>query len=167
MTEKNAQQWISIGELAKRSGVNVSAVRFYEEKQLIWSVRTEGNQRRYQRAMLRRVAIIKVAQQVGVRLEKIKAALDILPKDRVPSSEDWQQMSLRWQADLDQQIMGLLKLRLQLDKCIGCGCLSVKQCPLRNPDDQCGEHIAGQHYQDALELLLKKELIDSLQGHQF
>lgn len=167
MTEKNAHQWISIGELAKRSGVNVSAVRFYEEKQLIWSVRTDGNQRRYQRAMLRRVAIIKVAQLVGVSLEQVKSALDILPKDRVPSSEDWQQMSQQWQADLDQQIMGLLKLRLQLDKCIGCGCLSVKQCPLRNPDDQCGEQITGQQYQDTLNVLLKQELLSSLQVHQF
>lgn len=167
MTEKSAQQWISIGEVAKRSGVNVSAIRFYEEKQLIWSVRTDGNQRRYQRAMLRRVAIIKVAQQVGVSLEQIKTALDVLPKDRVPSSEDWQQMSLQWQADLDQQIMGLLKLRLQLDKCIGCGCLSVKQCPLRNPDDQCGEQISGQDYQDTLHQLLKQELLNSLAVHQF
>ncbi|EPF70061.1 redox-sensitive transcriptional activator SoxR [Acinetobacter rudis] len=167
MTEKNAHQWISIGELAKRSGVSVSAVRFYEEKQLIWSVRTDGNQRRYQRAMLRRVAIIKVAQLVGVSLEQVKSALDILPKDRVPSSEDWQQMSQQWQADLDQQIMGLLKLRLQLDKCIGCGCLSVKQCPLRNPDDQCGEQITGQQYQDTLNVLLKQELLSSLQVHQF
>lgn len=167
MTEKNAHQWISIGELAKRSGVSVSAVRFYEEKQLIWSVRTDGNQRRYQRAMLRRVAIIKVAQLVGVSLEQVKSALDILPKDRVPSSEDWQQMSQQWQADLDQQIMCLLKLRLQLDKCIGCGCLSVKQCPLRNPDDQCGEQITGQQYQDTLNVLLKQELLSSLQVHQF
>lgn len=167
MTEKNAHQWISIGELAKRSGVSVSAVRFYEEKQLIWSVRTDGNQRRYQRAMLRRVAIIKVAQLVGVSLEQVKSALDILPKDRVPSSQDWQQMSQQWQADLDRQIMGLLKLRLQLDKCIGCGCLSVKQCPLRNPDDQCGEQITGQQYQDTLNVLLKQELLSSLQVHQF
>lgn len=167
MVEKNAQQWITIGELAKRSGVSVSAIRFYEEKQLIWSIRTEGNQRRYQRAMLRRVAIIKVAQQVGVRLEQVKTALDVLPRDRVPSSEDWQEMSRQWQADLDQQIMGLLKLRLQLDKCIGCGCLSVKQCPLRNPNDQCGEQVAGQHYQEALSLLLKQELLSSLEVHEF
>lgn len=167
MTEKNSQQWMSIGELAKRSGVSVSAVRFYEDKQLIWSIRTEGNQRRYQRAMLRRVAIVKVAQQVGIRLEQIKAALDILPKDRVPSSEDWQQMSTQWQAELDQQIMGLLQLRLQLDKCIGCGCLSVKQCPLRNPDDQCGEQAAGPHYQEALNILLQQELMHSLKRHQF
>ncbi|MDQ8934907.1 redox-sensitive transcriptional activator SoxR [Acinetobacter rudis] len=167
MTIKNAHQWISIGELAKRSGVSVSAVRFYEDRQLIWSVRTEGNQRRYQRAMLRRVAIIKVAQQVGVSLERVKIALDTLPKDRVPSSEDWQVMSQQWQADLDKQILGLLKLRLQLDKCIGCGCLSVKQCPLRNPEDQCGEQITGQHYQDTLSLLLKQELVDSLEIHQF
>ncbi|TCM66772.1 MerR family redox-sensitive transcriptional activator SoxR [Acinetobacter calcoaceticus] len=162
MSEKDAHQWISIGEVAQRSGVSVSAIRFYEEKQLIWSVRTEGNQRRYQRAILRRIAIIKVAQQVGISLEDIKSALAVLPKDRVASSADWKKMSVKWQADLDQKILGLLRLRQQLDKCIGCGCLSLKQCPLRNPNDKFAEESNGAHFQDMLQSLISLEAFSSV-----
>lgn len=154
MSKKDAHQWLSIGELAKRSAVSVSAIRFYEAKDMIWSVRTEGNQRRYQRAMLRRIAIIKVAQQVGISLQQIKQALEILPKNRIASSADWQKMSAQWQSDLDRQITVLLRLRQQLDKCIGCGCLSLQQCPLRNPNDEMGQQSNGAHFEQALSSLL-------------
>ena len=152
--EKELQQWLTIGELAQRSDVSVPAIRFYEEKDLIWSTRTQGNQRRYQRAMLRRVAIIKIAQQVGISLQQVKDAFQVLPKHQVASKADWQKMSKTWQAQLEQQIMNLLKLRQQLDKCIGCGCLSLQQCPLRNPEDQLGQESAGAHFQDVLMTLL-------------
>lgn len=150
MTEKDAHQWITIGELAQRSGVSVPAIRFYEEKELIWSIRTEGKQRRYQRAMLRRVAIIKVAQQVGMRLQQVKEAFSVLPKNKVASKADWQKMSQKWQASLDVQIVSLLQLRQQLDWCIGCGCLSLQQCPLRNLNDQMADQSAGAHFQQIL-----------------
>lgn len=152
---KPLEQWLSIGELAQRSAVSVSAIRFYEEKDLIWSTRTQGNQRRYQRAMLRRVAIIKIAQQVGISLQQVKEAFAVLPRHKVASKSDWKGMSKHWQAQLDQQILDLLRLRQQLDKCIGCGCLSLKQCPLRNPDDRLGQASAGAHFQDILMNLLE------------
>ena len=134
--QESKQQWLSIGQLAERSGVSVPTVRFYEEKQLIWSTRTTGNQRRYQRAMLRRIAIIKIAQQVGISLQQVYEAFEVLPKHQVASKADWQQMSQRWQQ--------------QLDSCIGCGCLSLQQCPLRNPDDQLSQQSAGAHFQHIL-----------------
>lgn len=148
--QESKQQWLSIGQLAERSGVSVPTVRFYEEKQLIWSTRTTGNQRRYQRAMLRRIAIIKIAQQVGISLQQVYEAFEVLPKHQVASKADWQQMSQRWQQQLDAQIMYLLQLRQQLDSCIGCGCLSLQQCPLRNPDDQLSQQSAGAHFQHIL-----------------
>ncbi|AOA59191.1 redox-sensitive transcriptional activator SoxR [Acinetobacter larvae] len=167
MTEKSAAQWLTIGELAVRSGVAVSAIRFYEEKQLIWSVRTTGNQRRYQRAMLRRVAIVKAAQQVGMSLQQIKKAFAILPKNRIASKADWQKMSAQWQQDLDQQILGLLQIRLQLDQCIGCGCLSLAHCPLRNPGDNMGQHSPGAHFQQELLSLLKEKFLVSAADQEF
>lgn len=150
--------WLSIGELAERSGVSVPTIRFYEEKQLIWSTRTQGNQRRYLRAMLRRIAIIKVAQQVGISLQQVNEAFSVLPKQQIASKKDWAKMSKVWQAQLDQQIISLLQLRNQLDKCIGCGCLSLKECPLRNPDDQFAQESAGAHFQDVLMDLLKSNI---------
>ena len=145
-----SQQWLSIGDLAKRSDVSVATLRFYEEKELIWSIRTSGNQRRYQRSMLRRVAIIKAAQQVGISLQEVKTAFEVLPKQGNASKQDWQQMSQNWQAQLDQQIVHLLQLRQQLDWCIGCGCLSLEQCPLRNPNDTLATKSAGAHFQQLL-----------------
>ncbi|WP_168378720.1 MULTISPECIES: redox-sensitive transcriptional activator SoxR [Acinetobacter] len=147
---ESGKPWLNIGELAARSGVNVSALRFYEDKDLIWSTRSSGNQRRYPRLMLRRVAIIKIAQQVGISLQHVHAAFEVLPKHKAASKADWQKMSQCWQQQLDQQIMHLLQLRLQLDQCIGCGCLSLKQCPLRNPNDQLGHDSAGAHFQQML-----------------
>lgn len=158
---KSLSQWLSIGELAERSDVSVPAIRFYEEKELIWSTRTVGNQRRYQRAMLRRIAIIKVAQQVGISLQQVKDAFSVLPKHDVATKQDWQKMSQKWQAQLDQHIIRLLQLRQQLDKCIGCGCLSLKQCPLRNPEDQFAQESAGAHFQDVLTTLLNQDAIEA------
>jgi len=156
LKQYSPETWLSIGELAKRSGVSVPTIRFYEEKDLIWSTRTEGNQRRYQRAMLRRIAIIKAAQQVGISLKQIKQTLSILPKQQVATKKDWQIMSQEWQGQLDQQIMMLLQLRQQLDQCIGCGCLSLEQCPLRNPEDCLAEEAMGAHFQEILFSLNQK-----------
>lgn len=147
---KNLKQWMSIGELAQRSGMSVPTLRFYEEKKLIWSTRTQGNQRRYQRAMLRRIAIVKIAQQVGMTLAEVEKAFSTLPKDKVATKADWQKMSQQWQSDLDAKIIHLLQLRNQLDWCIGCGCLSQDECPLRNPDDQLGSDSVGAHFREIL-----------------
>ena len=141
---------MTIGELAQRSGVSVPTLRFYEEKKLIWSLRTSGNQRRYQRAMLRRVAIVKIAQQVGMTLADVEQAFITLPKDKIASKADWQNMSQKWRSDLDAKIINLLQLRNQLDWCIGCGCLSQDECPLRNPEDQFGNDSAGAHFKEIL-----------------
>ncbi|ACB75412.1 redox-sensitive transcriptional activator SoxR [Opitutus terrae] len=134
---------LSAGELATRSGVAVSAIHFYEAKGLITSWRNSANQRRYPREALRRVAIVKVAQRLGLPLASIKAALDALPKGRTPTDQDWRKLSARWRADLEQRIAKLTQLRDQLTGCIGCGCLSMKQCPLRNPLDELGERGPG------------------------
>jgi MerR family redox-sensitive transcriptional activator SoxR len=126
---------LSVGEVAARCGVAVSAIHFYEAKGLITSWRSRGNQRRYPREVLRRVSIVKVAQRLGIPLASIKAALDSLPKGRTPTGQDWRRLSSRWQADLDERIGKLSRLRDQLTGCIGCGCLSMGDCPLRNPWD--------------------------------
>jgi MerR family redox-sensitive transcriptional activator SoxR len=134
---------LSVGEVAKRSGVAVSTLHFYETKGLIRSLRTEGNQRRYPRGVLRRVAVIKVAQRTGIPLASIQEALAKLPEGRAPTAEDWAVLSRTWQAELDERIRRLTQLRDQLDDCIGCGCLSLKTCPLRNPQDALGAQGAG------------------------
>ncbi len=137
--------FLGVGELAARSGVAVSALHFYEAKGLIVSLRSAGNQRRYPRGMLRRVALIKVAQRTGIPLAEIKAALDALPMNRAPSAEDWRRLSAAWRADLDARIRTLSAMRDQLDSCIGCGCLSLEECPLRNPGDQLAARGPGAH----------------------
>jgi MerR family redox-sensitive transcriptional activator SoxR len=125
-----------VGEIAERSGVAVSALHFYETKGLIRSTRNAGNQRQYQRDVLRRVAIIKVAQRLGIPLAKIQEAFETLPKDRGATDEDWRNLSAKWRFELEERIGKLTRLRDQLDTCIGCGCLSVSTCPLRNPEDR-------------------------------
>lgn len=137
---------LSVGELARRSGVAVSALHFYEAKGLIASHRNAGNQRRYPRETLRRVAVIKVAQRVGIPLADIAAALGELPQGRNPTAADWAALSARWREDLDQRIEKLLLLRNQLDGCIGCGCLSLEACPLRNPGDHLAARGPGAHW---------------------
>lgn len=127
---------LSVGELARRAGVAVSALHFYEAKGLIHSTRNAGNQRRYPRDVLRRVAVIKVAQRVGIPLNEIAEALASLPSGRSPMAADWARLSARWRDDLDERIAKLVLLRDQLNGCIGCGCLSLKACALYNPQDE-------------------------------
>lgn len=126
---------LTIGQVSKRSGMATSALRFYETKGLIQSWRNNGGQRLYSREVLRRVAVIKTAQRLGIKLTDIADALSRLPKKRTPTPSDWQQMSRHWQQHLDHRIEQLTLLRDQLDGCIGCGCLSLEICPLQNPDD--------------------------------
>ena len=137
---------LSVGEVAARSGVAVSAVHFYERKGLISGWRSRGNQRRYERATLRRIAIIKVAQMLGVSLAEIHARLATLPGDRTPNKADWARLAAGWRAELDERIAQLERLRDRLDGCIGCGCLSVEDCPLRNPEDRLAAKGPGPHY---------------------
>jgi len=134
---------LSIGEVSRRSGVSVSALHFYEAEGLIRGRRSAGNQRRFPRGILRRVAIIKVAQRAGVSLKEIGHALAKLPQDRAPTVEDWANMSADWRNALDDRIRKLTAIRDQLSDCIGCGCLSLAQCPLRNPDDSLGQKGSG------------------------
>lgn len=136
-------QELGVGELAARSGVAVSALHFYEKKGLIHSQRTAGNQRRYRRDVLRRIAVIKVAQRAGIPLAEIRDALDALPNGRTPTVADWTRLSRRWRDELDARIARLSGLRDSLDGCIGCGCLSLSACPLRNPGDVLGEEGPG------------------------
>jgi MerR family redox-sensitive transcriptional activator SoxR len=134
---------LTIGELAARSGVATSALRYYERLGLIRSTRTGGNQRRYQRAELRRVSFIRIAAQVGVPLEEIGAALADLPEARTPTRADWARLSRHWRGRLDDQIRLLERLRDRLTSCIGCGCLSLASCSLINPADRLGTTGAG------------------------
>jgi MerR family redox-sensitive transcriptional activator SoxR len=127
---------LTIGDLAARSGVAPSALRYYERLGLISSTRTGGNQRRYERVMLRRVAFIRVSAQVGVPLEEIATALASLPSGRTPTKADWARLSRAWRARLDEQIALMGRLRDQLDDCIGCGCLSLRSCSLYNRGDE-------------------------------
>lgn len=126
---------LTVGELAERSGVSTSALRFYEEQKLISSRRTAGNQRRYSRDMLRRVAFVRASQRVGISLDEIRAALSLLPDERTPTREDWAQVSELWRHDLNVRIKQLEELRDDLSSCIGCGCLSLGRCALVNPGD--------------------------------
>lgn len=137
---------LSIGAVAQRAGVNVSALRFYEERGLIRSRRSEGGQRRYERSVLRRVAFIQVAQRVGLTLEEIGQALATLPDDRVLTAADWQRLSAAWRPMLDERIRLLEGLRDELDSCIGCGCLSLDRCRLRNPGDRASNLGPGARY---------------------
>ncbi|WP_114560658.1 redox-sensitive transcriptional activator SoxR [Desertihabitans aurantiacus] len=126
---------LTIGEVAERSGVAHTALRFYEERGLIASTRNTGNQRRYRRTTLRRIAFIRSARRVGLTLEEIGEALATLPSSRTPTRADWARLSQTWRSRLDEQIERLERLRDQLDGCIGCGCLSLDSCALSNPDD--------------------------------
>lgn len=137
---------ISIGELAKRSGVASSAIRFYEEQGLISGSRTEGGQRQYRRDVLRRIGFIRAAQAVGLNLAEIRSALATLPGQRTPTKQDWQRLSRAWQPLLQQRIDALVALRDQLASCVGCGCLSLKSCALYNPGDIARHRGSGPRY---------------------
>ena len=137
------KQGLAVGEVAARSGLSVSALHFYERRGLIRSSRTNGNQRRYGRDVLRRVALIQVAQQLGIGLAEIGAALATLPAGRNPTREDWEAMASVWATDLDRRIETLTRLRDRLAGCIGCGCLSIDRCALYNPDDRLAGRGVG------------------------
>jgi MerR family redox-sensitive transcriptional activator SoxR len=134
---------LTVGDVAKRSGVPISTLHFYEAKGLIAGWRTEGNQRRYHRAVLRRIAIIKIAQRAGIPLAVISDALADLPHDHVPNARDWRHFTEAWKDMLEERIVSLMQLRDQIASCIGCGCLSLEECPLRNPDDELGRQGPG------------------------
>ncbi|TIT79837.1 MAG: redox-sensitive transcriptional activator SoxR, partial [Mesorhizobium sp.] len=134
---------LTVGQVAMRSGVAVSALHFYETRGLIRSHRTAGNQRRYGRDVLRRVAIIRVAQEVGISLAEIATALQSLPEGRTPTREDWNLLSTAWRNGLDHKINQLKKLRDGLSDCIGCGCMSIDRCPLRNKEDRLAREGTG------------------------
>ena len=129
------QTGLTIGEVAERTGLATSALRYWEDLGLIHARRTTGNQRRYERATIRRVSFVRAAQRVGLSLEEIAGALATLPEERTPTSRDWARLSRGWRPRLDEQIRRLERLRDQLDSCIGCGCLSLSTCALNNPDD--------------------------------
>jgi len=139
------QRLLTVGEVAARSGVPVSTLHFYENRGLISSERSAGNQRRYSRAVLRRIAVIKTAQKLGIPLAEIRQALGLLPGEN-PTTEDWARLSAAWREDLNERIARLTLLRDRLDGCIGCGCLSVNSCPLRNPNDVASETGPGAPY---------------------
>ena len=139
-------QYLPIGVVASRCGVAASALRFYESKGLISSVRASSNQRQFHRSVIRKVSVIKVAQKLGLSLEEIQNAFSNLPTDRAPGPRDWQRMSREWNDQLQQRIRTLQNLQEQLSDCIGCGCLSLKKCALYNPDDCAGKEGNGPRY---------------------
>lgn len=134
-TSHDPEELLTIGEMSRRTGVAVSALRYYEELGLIASLRTVGNQRRFPRHMLRRVSLISVAKNLGIPLEDVHEAFESVPLDRTPSHEDWQRASRAWKRQLEERRQRLERLEHELTGCIGCGCLSMKACALLNPED--------------------------------
>ncbi len=126
---------LTVTEVARRSGFAASALRYYEDQGLIRAERSGGNQRRYRREVLRRLAFVRAARNIGLSLDEVRAELDLLPRNRTPTRRDWQRISRDWRARLDEQIAALEQLRDGLDSCIGCGCLSLQRCLISNPDD--------------------------------
>jgi MerR family transcriptional regulator, redox-sensitive transcriptional activator SoxR len=147
---------LSVGEVSRRSGVAVSALHYYETQGLLVSERNAGNQRRYRRSALRRIAVIRVAQSLGVSLAEIANELNQLPDQRTPTKADWARMSSHWRASLDQRIGDLLALRDRLEGCIGCGCLSLRACALYNADDTLSRRGPGAHRLETLTLARTK-----------
>ena len=139
---------LTIGELSERSGIATSAIRYYEDRGLVSARRTTGNQRRYERPTLRRLAFIRTAQRVGLSLEEIEQALATLPSNRTPTKSDWSRLSRSWRPRLDAQISQLERLRDTLDSCIGCGCLSLQRCNLSNPGDLVASRGPGPVFLD-------------------
>lgn len=137
---------LSIGELSRRTGMSVSAIRFYEARGLVKAVRTGGNQRRFLRADIRRLSFAQIAQQLGLTLGEISAELATLPQGRAPTRQDWQGISRRIQRALDRRIEMLERTRDLLDGCIGCGCLSLDRCALFNPNDRAAKAGAGPRF---------------------
>lgn len=141
-----ATDLLNVSDVAHRSGFAPSALRFYEREGLIGGTRTTGNQRRYERNVLRRLAFVRAAQNVGLSLDEIAAALSTLPDGRTPTRADWTRLSRTWRSRLDEQIAALSKLRDGLDSCIGCGCLSLKKCAISNPGDVAATDGPGANY---------------------
>ncbi len=139
-------EWLSIGAVAERTGVAVSALRYYEREGLITSARSDGNQRRFHRQELRRIAFIRIAQRVGLSLDEIRDALATLPDERTPTIRDWAHLSRSWRPRIDEQIALLERLRDDLSSCIGCGCLSLSTCRLYNQDDGAAALGTGPRY---------------------
>lgn len=137
------EELLSVGEMSKRTGVAVSALHYYEEIGLIASQRTAGNQRRYPRYMLRRVALVSIAKRLGIPLDDVKQAFANVPLSSTPTHEDWQRASREWKRALEQRRQGIERLERELTGCIGCGCLSMKACALLNPDDTLGDSGSG------------------------
>ncbi|MEM7215361.1 MAG: redox-sensitive transcriptional activator SoxR [Pseudomonadota bacterium] len=137
---------ISIGQLAERTGLSVSAIRFYETQGLITSERSSGGQRRFLRSDIRRLSFVQISQQVGFTIEQIREQLNALPDGRTPTKRDWSRMSRGFRVELDQKINSLIQMRERLDGCIGCGCLSLTKCKLYNPDDRAFKKGAGPRY---------------------
>lgn len=138
----SGSEW-TVGRVAKRCGVKISTLHFYEQKGLIHSTRNAGNQRRYKADVLRRVSVIKAAQKMGINLASIKEAFASLPDERTPTVKDWARLSRHWQAELNERIAYLERLRDSLTGCIGCGCLSLSKCPIYNSEDRLGEKGSG------------------------
>jgi MerR family redox-sensitive transcriptional activator SoxR len=136
-------EWLTVSEVAARSGFAPSALRFYEREGLIAATRTAGGQRRYERSVLRRLAFIRAARNVGLRLDEVAAALGELPSGRTPTKADWARLSRSWRRRLDEQIEALTALRDRLDSCIGCGCLSLRRCAISNPHDVMAPYGPG------------------------
>jgi MerR family redox-sensitive transcriptional activator SoxR len=143
---KKSKDYLTIGDTAQRSGVATSTLRFYETRGLINSIRVTGNHRRYHRAMLRRIAIIRVAQTLGLSLREIAAAFENLPDKRTATRKDWAKLSTTWGQQLDRRIADLQNLRDRLSGCIGCGCLSLQHCSLYNADDEAADLGSGPRY---------------------
>jgi len=137
---------LTIGEVAERSGLATSAIRFYERQGLVHAERTPSGQRRFRRDVLRRIAFVRIAQRVGLTLEEIAAALAVLPVDRAPTRRDWERLTAGWQARIEQRISLLEALQSGLSGCIGCGCLSLRTCALANPDDVASAAGSGPQY---------------------
>lgn len=142
----NETPTLAIGAVAARTGVAVSAIRFYEEQDLIESSRESSGHRRFERSTIRRISFIRICQQLGYSLHEIKGQLDALPHGRTPTEEDWQRLAANFRTDIDARIAGLANLKAKLDGCIGCGCLSLQRCALYNKDDTAARLGQGPRY---------------------
>lgn len=145
-TNALARAGLTIGDIAERTGLAPSAIRFYEERGLVFPFRNAGGQRRYDRADIRRLSFVMISQGLGFSIEDIRAALATLPEGRTPTKRDWERISARFRRDLDQRIAQMNALRDKLDGCIGCGCLSLQNCKLYNPEDRANRKGKGPRY---------------------
>lgn len=146
MATPKSSDWLGIGTLAKRTGLSVSAIRYYHSQGLVQASRNAGGQRRFHRSTIRRLSFVLIAQQLGLKLDAISEQMQALPSERTPNAKDWAAIGRTMRRDLDERIESLTRMRDNLDGCIGCGCLSLKRCALYNPQDRAAKHGAGPHY---------------------